>query len=337
MDRSYYEQLGVTEDADIEVLDAAYRALMKKYHPDACGEHGELRSRQINEAYEVLRDENKRRAYDAQLRKPRKPSTTLPSDPPPPRPGGPNNERQQPPTKQCPDCAETIQSDARVCRFCGYSFDRKRAAPPPDPQSHRRPWLFALGIVALVLLLWLLGFCSITRDPNTELAPASDLTGNRPGSANADRSDADDASRPATPTAADDSQIAGICKEGSSIAEGPADANISNNATAFDCDVMAAAINTDTGQVTFTFASQRGGNAPLVAFDGGLDEKNLLTVERVIISGSNPMRADEGYCRLFFRGGASEGQLTDITDVVCGARITHDGQAIVPKIIFSAQ
>jgi Uncharacterised protein family UPF0547 len=38
---------------------------------------------------------------------------------------------RQPPDiamKVCPDCAESVQPTARICRFCGYEF-----APPPDP------------------------------------------------------------------------------------------------------------------------------------------------------------------------------------------------------------
>jgi Uncharacterised protein family UPF0547 len=32
-------------------------------------------------------------------------------------------------TKTCPDCAETVDADARVCRFCGYRFEPKRETP----------------------------------------------------------------------------------------------------------------------------------------------------------------------------------------------------------------
>lgn len=64
----YYQILGVTRDSEREVVDAAYRALIKKYHPGLWrGERAEaeLRSRKINEAYKVLKDERRRRDYDA--------------------------------------------------------------------------------------------------------------------------------------------------------------------------------------------------------------------------------------------------------------------------------
>ena len=32
-------------------------------------------------------------------------------------------------TKTCPDCAETVNAEAKVCRFCGYRFDQARESP----------------------------------------------------------------------------------------------------------------------------------------------------------------------------------------------------------------
>jgi hypothetical protein len=67
----YYAVLQVHPGAEREVLDAAYRQLMKKYHPDVAGDdpvRAELhheRAKAINEAYGVLRDPALRRSYDA--------------------------------------------------------------------------------------------------------------------------------------------------------------------------------------------------------------------------------------------------------------------------------
>lgn len=36
----------------------------------------------------------------------------------------PNPATDDRPTKTCPDCAETILAAARVCRYCGYRFER---------------------------------------------------------------------------------------------------------------------------------------------------------------------------------------------------------------------
>ena len=62
----YYATLGVTRDATEKDVSAAYRRLARKYHPDVTGgdKDAEERFKQVNEAYEVLSDGEKRTAYD---------------------------------------------------------------------------------------------------------------------------------------------------------------------------------------------------------------------------------------------------------------------------------
>src|SRR5690606_28127328 len=63
--RDYYEILGVSRNATAEEIRRAYRRLARKYHPDVNREEGaEERFKEINEAYEVLGDEERRAAYD---------------------------------------------------------------------------------------------------------------------------------------------------------------------------------------------------------------------------------------------------------------------------------
>ncbi|OPY36893.1 MAG: chaperone protein DnaJ [Methanoregula sp. PtaU1.Bin051] len=61
----YYDILGIPRNADDKEVKKAYRNLARKYHPDVCKEPGaEEKFKQINEAYSVLSDSQKRAQYD---------------------------------------------------------------------------------------------------------------------------------------------------------------------------------------------------------------------------------------------------------------------------------
>lgn len=63
--RDYYEVLGVQRSASKDELKKAYRRLARQYHPDVNRDNGASeRFKEINEAYEVLADDDKRAAYD---------------------------------------------------------------------------------------------------------------------------------------------------------------------------------------------------------------------------------------------------------------------------------
>jgi len=63
--KDYYQILGVARNASEEDIKKAYRRLARKYHPDVSKEsNAEDRFKEVAEAYEVLRDSEKRAAYD---------------------------------------------------------------------------------------------------------------------------------------------------------------------------------------------------------------------------------------------------------------------------------
>ena len=63
--RDYYETLGIARDASQDDVKRAYRRLARKYHPDVSKEpDAEARFKEVGEAYEVLKDPEKRTAYD---------------------------------------------------------------------------------------------------------------------------------------------------------------------------------------------------------------------------------------------------------------------------------
>lgn len=69
--RNYYEILEVDIKASKEIIDKAFKVLAKKYHPDTQEENkkawAEAKFKEINEAYEILSNEEKRKEYDAEL------------------------------------------------------------------------------------------------------------------------------------------------------------------------------------------------------------------------------------------------------------------------------
>ena len=69
---TYYDTLGVEEDASAREIKKAYRRLARKHHPDRNPDdpEAEERFKKIQEAYSVLSDEEKRQQYDAQRRNP---------------------------------------------------------------------------------------------------------------------------------------------------------------------------------------------------------------------------------------------------------------------------
>ncbi|MBE6599455.1 MAG: molecular chaperone DnaJ, partial [Ruminococcaceae bacterium] len=64
--RDYYEVLGVDKSADEGSIKKAYRQLAKKYHPDMNpgDAEAEAKFKEVNEAYDILSDPDKKAKYD---------------------------------------------------------------------------------------------------------------------------------------------------------------------------------------------------------------------------------------------------------------------------------
>ena len=71
--KNYYEILEVSQSASQEVIEKAYKALTKKYHPDLQDgidkTYAEQKMKELNEAYDVISNQEKRKSYDFELEK----------------------------------------------------------------------------------------------------------------------------------------------------------------------------------------------------------------------------------------------------------------------------
>lgn len=72
MDKNYYDILQINKNASPEIIEKAYKTLVKKYHPDLqennLKNEYEEKIKKINEAYEILSDTEKRKKYDLNLK-----------------------------------------------------------------------------------------------------------------------------------------------------------------------------------------------------------------------------------------------------------------------------
>lgn len=62
--KDYYKVLGITKEASQEEIKKAFRQLARKYHPDIAGKESEEKFKEINEAFQVLSNPQKRAQYD---------------------------------------------------------------------------------------------------------------------------------------------------------------------------------------------------------------------------------------------------------------------------------
>jgi curved DNA-binding protein CbpA len=65
---NHYVVLGIAEDADTDAIRSAFRALARRYHPDAGAGSSTVQFRRALEAYKTLADPARRRLYDRDLR-----------------------------------------------------------------------------------------------------------------------------------------------------------------------------------------------------------------------------------------------------------------------------
>ncbi len=131
--KNYYKVLQVDPDAEAEVIEAAYRRLARKYHPDVSGGSGTTqRMQELNEAYTMLRDPARREAYHRAFQR----DQAAPAAPPPPR-------RPEAPPPAAPRPAAP---------FPPRPTEPRPSPPQPTPGSAIDRALVAIFLVTTLLL-----------------------------------------------------------------------------------------------------------------------------------------------------------------------------------------
>lgn len=128
--KDYYTVLGVTPAEGLHAIRRAYRSLAKQYHPDHAGQEGQTQFQEIQEAYEILSDPQKRKEYDA--RQPAVRLARVVAEPLVPRHPGTHAPEHLVMRTSTPEefCASPR---AAPCRFC---HGRRSPFEPPCPFCH---------------------------------------------------------------------------------------------------------------------------------------------------------------------------------------------------------
>jgi DnaJ domain len=132
----YYQILGVHRQAEPEVIDAAFRAMARRFHPDRnVGDRSASeRTRQVIEAHAVLSDPEKRRAYNRDWDAQHLPPPPVAKEPPSPRPTTP---QPKPPPSAHPFAARPPSQPA---------------AAKDRPQQRSSNWWRGVTFLALALI-----------------------------------------------------------------------------------------------------------------------------------------------------------------------------------------
>jgi len=153
--KDYYDTLGVSSRSEIEVIRAAYRALMRKYHPDHnSSDIDGSKAREINEAFAILGDPDRRRRYDEARRR---------------QPGSQSGHRPRP----APEPQSAHRPRPAPEHPSAYSA---RAASNPKPARHAAlTSRWTLASVGLIILCGLLYLVALGQQALAVSVPASSV------------------------------------------------------------------------------------------------------------------------------------------------------------------
>ncbi len=187
--QDHYEVLGVHPDAEDEVVRAAYRALVAKYHPDKNpgDRDAELKLKRLNAAFAVLGDPAKKRQYDELTQSPEHHDEPTPApapepvrwnvseETPRPKPAPKAKRAESPPpskvrVKTCWSCGAKVPLDARRCGNCWKEqfADDRGERRPPEKVVVRAGNRFTRGLASLLVAGIIAAVIAAMKEDDTE-------------------------------------------------------------------------------------------------------------------------------------------------------------------------
>ena len=142
-----FEVLQVSQEAEKEVIEAAYKSLAKKYHPDIdSSEHAQEKMKEINWAFGILRDDNKRDEWKSRNRNT--------ETPPKKQQASHTQESKTNKGKTCPVCKNSYSTLYSECPYCKSKQERE-ILKSKEVTNKGRVWAIT------VMILFFLGFIGL--------------------------------------------------------------------------------------------------------------------------------------------------------------------------------
>lgn len=157
MKKNCYQSIGVTPNASQEQIERAYSA--KKSELGHRLEHGEDTQANLDalrECYAILKNPDKRDAYDQTLFK-KDTTTPIPN---------PQDSATASPLRECASCGKTISRLALACPHCGHPYKPEPSAATKKPQS--LAGTLATVVLASILLGAIISMCDSTSSTRVE-------------------------------------------------------------------------------------------------------------------------------------------------------------------------
>ncbi|CAH0370491.1 unnamed protein product [Pelagomonas calceolata] len=162
--KTHYDVFQLPDDADAKTIRTTMRDMLRKIHPDKCGNAGLEATKRVNEAYDVLKDPDSRAAYDLELREqreqrepPKKPKAKPKAKPAAkpkaaPKPRAPPKARSASPKRAAPE--DDDEPAPKPKRGRKAEAEAPSPAPAAAPAAAPRPYMGSCTCKVLTQSNW---------------------------------------------------------------------------------------------------------------------------------------------------------------------------------------